>query len=581
MFHHNSSLRLLTALLALLASFGCRLPTDSIDPEAQDRTLGRRARKAITGYSFESLGAVGTIDENAKTIAVNVPRGTDATALVATFTTTGSSVRVAGVVQVSGTTANDFSSPVIYKVRALNGSTASYTVTVTEAVEALSDARSITAFSFGSPAVTGKIDESAGTIAVTVPDGTNVTALVATFSTTGAEVSVQVGSMLTVQQSGATANDFSAPVIYRVAAADGSTASYTVTVSVTAAPPSGPIISFTVVDSFSPNGLAWAQSINNTGHVGWRWIDGRAYVRRDSTTIELGSLGGGSTMIGGINVIGQVVGSSTPGTGPAYHPFLWQHGIMTDLGTLGFLQGMALAVSGSGLVVGSLGNVTSMSSPFLEGDGDRGFVWRDGVMSDLGTLGGSNTLGGADVNEAGQVVGTSLTASGEYHAFLWQNGAMIDLGTLWGMSRANAINNLGQVVGVSASQAFLWQNGTMVRMNVPWLSEAVDINDAGVVLGFYVSEGWEECWEYGGCYYAYTEPFLWTQSGGMIRLHGLIPPDFDLQGGYLYPVGINNAGEILVTHVTEGTPRYAYSPYSGAWWPRKPRGRALLLKPVR
>ena len=37
-----------------------------------------------------------------------------------------------------------------------------------------------------SPAVTGTINEAAHTIALTVPFGTNVTALVATFTTTGA-----------------------------------------------------------------------------------------------------------------------------------------------------------------------------------------------------------------------------------------------------------------------------------------------------------------------------------------------------------------------------------------------------------
>ena len=61
--------------------------------------------KAITAYSL--AGATGVINEGAKTIAVTVPYGTVVTALKATFTTTGASVKIGSTVQVSGTTAND------------------------------------------------------------------------------------------------------------------------------------------------------------------------------------------------------------------------------------------------------------------------------------------------------------------------------------------------------------------------------------------------------------------------------------------------------------------------------------------
>ena len=62
-----------------------------------------------------------------------MPFGTDVTALVATFSSTGASVKVGTTVQASGTTANDFTSPVAYTVTAADGSTATYTVTVTVA----------------------------------------------------------------------------------------------------------------------------------------------------------------------------------------------------------------------------------------------------------------------------------------------------------------------------------------------------------------------------------------------------------------------------------------------------------------
>lgn len=89
------------------------------------------SEKAITAYSID--GAAGTINEPAKSIAVTMPNGTNVTALVATFTTTGTNVKVGAADQVSGTTANDFTNPVSYTVIAADGTTADYTVTVTVA----------------------------------------------------------------------------------------------------------------------------------------------------------------------------------------------------------------------------------------------------------------------------------------------------------------------------------------------------------------------------------------------------------------------------------------------------------------
>lgn len=185
--------------------------------------------KAITAYSFNSPLASATIDENTKTISITVPYDTSVTALVATFTTTGASVKVGSTAQVSGTTPNDFTNSVSYIVTAADGSTATYNVTV---MVALDSEKAITAFSFTNPTPSAVIDENAKTISITVPYKTNVTALVATFITTGA--SVQVGS--TVQVSGTTPNDFTNPVSYIVTAANGTTAIYTVTVTVALSP---------------------------------------------------------------------------------------------------------------------------------------------------------------------------------------------------------------------------------------------------------------------------------------------------------------------------------------------------------
>jgi uncharacterized delta-60 repeat protein len=87
----------------------------------------------------------------------------------------------------------------------------------------VSSTKAITAFNIVSPvAATGVITESTHTIAITVPFGTVVTALVPTITHTGASINPATG----------VANDFTTPAIYTVTAADASTQNYTVTVTV-------------------------------------------------------------------------------------------------------------------------------------------------------------------------------------------------------------------------------------------------------------------------------------------------------------------------------------------------------------
>ena len=112
-----------------------------------------------------------------------------------------------------------------YTVTAADASTQAYTVTVTVAAN---PAKEITAFNFNglTPNVTGVVNEGAKTIALTVPYGTDVTALVPTITHTGASVSSNTG----------VAQNFTNPVTYTVTAADASTQAYTVTVTVAASP---------------------------------------------------------------------------------------------------------------------------------------------------------------------------------------------------------------------------------------------------------------------------------------------------------------------------------------------------------
>ncbi|HTJ51426.1 MAG TPA: hypothetical protein VL443_18325, partial [Cyclobacteriaceae bacterium] len=86
----------------------------------------------ITDFSFDKISTKTTIDQAAKTITVDVPYKTALTALKATFTNDAfSTVTVGSTTQASGTTANDFTNPVTYKVTANNGTDINnYVVTV-------------------------------------------------------------------------------------------------------------------------------------------------------------------------------------------------------------------------------------------------------------------------------------------------------------------------------------------------------------------------------------------------------------------------------------------------------------------
>ena len=82
------------------------------------------SEKAITAFSL--AGAEGTVNENDYTIAVTLLAGTDLTSLSPAITASpGASVLPAGG------TAEDFTNPVTYTVTAENGTTRTYTVTVT------------------------------------------------------------------------------------------------------------------------------------------------------------------------------------------------------------------------------------------------------------------------------------------------------------------------------------------------------------------------------------------------------------------------------------------------------------------
>jgi probable HAF family extracellular repeat protein len=126
------------------------------------------------------------------------------------------------------------------------------------------------------------------------------------------------------------------------------------------------------------------------------------------------------------------------GPGGRAESYLWESGNLTDLGTFE-ATGMNARLD----IVGYGG------TPLLD---TRAWIWRGGTMYDIGDFGGEAMASG--INNQSQVVGWSSTSSGAQHAFIWDEGVLSDLNDLvpnvsgWILSRATAVNDQGQIVGI-------------------------------------------------------------------------------------------------------------------------------------
>jgi probable HAF family extracellular repeat protein len=203
----------------------------------------------------------------------------------------------------------------------------------------------------------------------------------------------------------------------------------------------------------------WANALGGNGTVvgsafsiateDWRgfvWRPGRAPV-------DIGDLGGGWAEPVHVTEDGSVIGYSATADGAA-RMFRWRDGRMTDLGTLGGAHTERFYQPGQLDLVNERGEVTG-SSQIAEG-AYHAFRWRNGRMRDLGTLGGAQSHG-LGINENGDVVGVSETADGQWHAFLWRGGHMYDLDGGTGDSAAVAINDRDQILGYRGGIAVLWE----------------------------------------------------------------------------------------------------------------------------
>jgi hypothetical protein len=172
-----------------------------------------------------------TINESNRAVHLAVPTGVNLQTLVANFESTGVDVTVNGASQTSSETVNNFTNTVMYQVRAEDGSTQRYGVTVSQVDY---QAKALTSFRFAmqdnsgfEQDAIGEIDSSTHRIQLTVAQDTDLSSLIARFETTGQFVTVNGVE----QYSGVTANTYTSDLTYRVTAYDNSVQDYTVSVS--------------------------------------------------------------------------------------------------------------------------------------------------------------------------------------------------------------------------------------------------------------------------------------------------------------------------------------------------------------
>jgi probable HAF family extracellular repeat protein len=346
-----------------------------------------------------------------------------------------------------------------------------------------------------------------------------------------------------------------------------------------------------VPTGIAQNGLISGQSQNGlldplTGIPQMRAV----FWDHDLRIVDLGTLGGYASLGNAVNSRGQVVGAALnavpedPDIAGIFNglpaaqqvrAFLWQGGVMHDLGTLGGNNAQATFINEQGDVTGFSG--TNNDNAINDATGSptiHPFLWKNGRMQDLGTLGGTLAMPGSFnvggpwgpvMNARGDVAGTSyLPGDAAWHAFLWSNGHMIDLGTLGGSkSEAVSINDRGQVVGRAyvtdtplVRHAFLWENGTMTDLGTidQCRGTAKGVNSKGQIVGGLT------CPDDSGDFDDFR-PFYVEKGKPMVDLNTLVDPPSDLYMDDAFL--INERGEI----------------YAPAFTPTG-EGRAVLLVPL-
>jgi len=312
------------------------------------------------------------------------------------------------------------------------------------------------------------------------------------------------------------------------------------------------------------NGFVAGSSLDNAFNPFTGSPAALAVLLKDGKIVNLGTLGGIESGAGAVNNGGEVVGaaqnlttdpfpSRAPyndffiyGNGTESHAFLWREGTMQDLGTLGGPDSAAFLVNQQGQVAGA-SDVDFSVNPVTGGPTVHPFLWENGKMIDLIAGAPSGMFGGtfgiaAWLNERGQVLGTmNLTGDTTWHSFLWDKGVIADLGSLGGINTtAQWLTNAGHVSGKSDVTAictacapdnqkqlhhpFVWKDGVMTDLGLLYAdtagnADSVNAKDQAVGVTVPCAKvNFDDSCE-GPVYHS----FLW-EKGSMVELQTLIVP---------------------------------------------------------